>query len=78
MIRALGQHEDGRPVVFLGIDRENLERMIADQPIRINIGDLVKPAEGESDQTVPTGLPDVEVVIFWCPDMDALAKLMKK
>jgi hypothetical protein len=56
MIRAIGQNGDGTPVVFLGLDDENLRRLTSDQPVRANLSELLP------GQT--TGLPDITVVVF--------------
>lgn len=57
MIRAIGSDEDGQPMVFLGLDDENLRRLTTDQPIRVNLAQLDPGGD-------PTGLPYITVVVF--------------
>jgi hypothetical protein len=58
MIRALAHDKHGKPIVILGVDAENLSRLQDDKPIRVNLKYL-----DMSDK--PTGLPDIDVVIFF-------------
>lgn len=57
MIRAVGSDEDGLPMVFLGLDDENLRRLTTDQPIRVNLARL-------DPDGAPTDLPPITVVVF--------------
>lgn len=43
MIKARGQAGDGRPVIFLGLSGENMTRLMADEPIRVDLADLGGP-----------------------------------
>jgi hypothetical protein len=62
MIKAVGTTPDGKPVLLLGLSGENLTRLMADQPIKFNIGQL--------------GLPDIEVLIVGGPtESDIVKKL---
>lgn len=68
MIRAIGSDENGMPVVFFGLDDENLRRLKFDQPIRINLARL-------DPDGVPTDLPSITVVIFHAtPESTALLR----
>jgi hypothetical protein len=58
MIRAIVSGEDGRKAVLLGIDGENLRRLLNDEPIRVNLRHL-DPTGDPVD-----GMPDIDVVIF--------------
>ena len=49
MIKATGRTGDGKPLLVLGLSGENATRLMADEPIRLNLADL--------------GLPPLEVVI---------------
>lgn len=40
MIRAKATDPDGKPIIFLGLSRENITRLVAGQPIRV-VGDSV-------------------------------------
>ena len=59
MIRVLA-HEDGKPVVMLGLDPQNLNRLREGQPIVVNLARLNPDEDAE-----PTGLPDIDVVVFF-------------
>lgn len=48
MIRATGEI-DGRPLLILGLSGENMTRLMADEPIRIDLA--------------PLGLPDITVLV---------------
>lgn len=49
MIKATGRTADGMPLLVLGLSGENVTRLMADEPIRLNLADL--------------GLPPMEVLI---------------
>lgn len=40
MIKAAGQDAFGQPVVLIGLSGENVTRLMADEPIRFNLGEL--------------------------------------
>jgi hypothetical protein len=44
VIRATAADSTGRPVVLLGLSDENLRRLAADQPIRVDLAELGFPA----------------------------------
>lgn len=44
MIKASGRDGDGRPVVFIGLSGENMTRLMADEPIRVDLAELGGPA----------------------------------
>lgn len=69
MIRAIGSAEDGTPVIFLGLDDENLRRLTSDQPIRVNLSELL-PGQA-------TGLPDITVVVFHA-EGEAVEAMLRK
>lgn len=43
MIKARGSDAAGRPVIFLGLSGENMTRLMADEPIRVDLADLGGP-----------------------------------
>jgi len=49
VIKAAGRTADGKPMAILGLSGENMTRLMADEPIVLNLADL--------------GLPQVVVVI---------------
>lgn len=51
MIKASGKTGDGRPFVLLGLSGENVTRIVAGEPIKLNLKDL--------------GLDDIEVAIVY-------------
>lgn len=58
MIRAVGE-ADGKPLVILGLEPQNMARLREGQPIRVNLRNLV-PGGPPID-----ALPDVDVVILF-------------
>ena len=50
MIKAMSRHADGRPIVLLGLSKNNLDRMAADKPVRVEFAEF--------------GLPPATVFIF--------------
>ena len=50
MIKARGTTADGRPLLILGLSGENMTRLMANEPIRVELRDL--------------GLPAIQVVIL--------------
>jgi hypothetical protein len=44
VIKACGRDSAGRPVIFLGLTGENMTRLMADEPIRVDLADLGGPA----------------------------------
>lgn len=69
MIRAIAYGPDGRPRIVLGLTAENLQRLQADQPIRVNLAHL--------DPAQATDLPDIDVVIFHATE-SAVAQLLSR
>lgn len=51
MIKASGKTGDGRPFVLLGLSGENVTRMVAGEPVKLNLKDV--------------GLDDIEVAIVY-------------
>lgn len=60
MIRALMHRPGGGPVVVLGLDGENITRLLADEPIYLNLRAL--------DPGPASGLPDIDVMIYYDAD----------
>jgi hypothetical protein len=58
VIRALAVGDDGQPLIMLGLDPQNLNRLREGQPIRVNLRRL---HPGGPD----TVLPDINVVVFF-------------
>lgn len=52
MIKATSKMKDGRPLLILGLSGENFTRMLADEPMAIDVGSL-----GD-------GMPALEVVLL--------------
>lgn len=50
MLKARGATTDGRPLLLLGLSGENMTRLMADEPIRLELAEL--------------GLPSIQVVII--------------
>ncbi len=63
MIKARGQAGDGQPLVILGLSGENVVRLFADEPIRLNLADL--------------GLPPCQVVIVAGKTEDAITERLR-
>lgn len=57
MIRAIAHHQNGLPIVMLGLDTSNIDRLAAGDPIKINLYHLT------GLEPMPS-LPDIDVVIF--------------
>lgn len=51
MLKASGQTGDGRPLVVLGLSEENVSRLVAQKPVRLDLADV--------------GLSPTEVVIVY-------------
>lgn len=51
MIKAAGRTGDGRPLALLGLTGENVTRLVADEPLVVELAQL--------------GLPDVQVVVVY-------------
>lgn len=60
MIKATGKTGDGRPLVLLGLSGENVTRLMADEPIRLDLAEL--------------GLPPMVVVIVGGRTEDAITE----
>ena len=64
MIRARADDQDGRPLILLGLSRENVRRLMADQPIKVT---------GES-----VGRPDVgSILIFFGETEEVMYERLK-
>lgn len=59
MIRSLAHEADGKQVVMLGVDPQNLSRLRDGQPIRVNLRNLIPGGEPIEE------LPDLDVVVFF-------------
>lgn len=53
MIKASGKTGDGKPLLILGLSRENLDRLPLDQPIAIR-----------PEQLAELGMPEMTIVIL--------------
>jgi len=58
MIRALLTQKDGKPLVLLGLEPVNLNRLREGQPIKVNLRQL-------DPDGPPTDLPDIDVAVFF-------------
>ncbi len=62
MIKATGRTGDGTPLVVLGLSGENVTRLMADEPIHLNLADLGLPAievlivGGRTEESIVTDL----------------------
>jgi hypothetical protein len=65
MIKFAGTNERGLPVIGLGLSRENCKRLLAGQPIRISVDEIVSTI-------------DAEIVLFAGETEAAMAKEFKK
>jgi hypothetical protein len=59
VIRSLGHNVDGKQIVLLGLEPQNLDRLREGQPVRVNLRHL-DPGGNPLDE-----LPDIDVVIFF-------------
>lgn len=64
MIKATGVGPNGEPVVLLGLSGENVTRLIAGEPIRLDLAEL--------------GLPPTMVVICYGRTEDALVAELRR
>jgi hypothetical protein len=55
MIRAIGHDQHG-PMIFMGLDDENLRRLTAGQPVKVDLDDF---APGQPD------LPSISICVFY-------------
>ena len=46
MVKATGTDGDGRPLTVFGLDPENLRRLQADKPIRVDMATMGRPEMG--------------------------------
>ena len=60
MLKASGRTADGKPLLIVGLSGENMTRLMADEPIRLDIAQL--------------GLPDVVVLIVGGRTENAIAE----
>jgi hypothetical protein len=51
MIKATGTRGNGKPFVLVGITGENVTRIVAGEPLKINLGDV--------------GLDDIEIAVVY-------------
>ena len=63
MIKAVGE-TNGRPLLILGLSGENMTRLMADEPIRLNASEL--------------GLPDIEIVLVGGKTEDAILQQLRQ
>lgn len=70
MIRATAKAPGGT-LAFLGLGPENLARLTAGQPIRVNLADYAGDGSGLDVRPVD------QVVVFYDPDGSALAQLLE-
>lgn len=64
MIKGTGQTGDGRPLLVLGLTGENITRLMADEPILINLADM--------------DLPDTQIIIIAGKTDEDIAKKLTK
>jgi hypothetical protein len=64
VIKARGTAGDGKPVVILGLSGENVARLFAAEPIRLNLADL--------------GLPACHVIIMAGKTEEAIAEQLRR
>lgn len=67
MIRGLIVTESGRQVVLLGLEPENIARIVGGEPLTVNLRML----GGEG--TRPTDLPPIDIAICTSADAEAFA-----
>lgn len=46
MVKAAGTNEDGRPLTVFGLEPENVRRLQAGKPIRVDMRELGRPEMG--------------------------------
>lgn len=63
MIKATSKMKDGRPMVLLGLTGENIARLMADEPVSVDLGQL--------------GLPPVQVVLMYGKTETDIAKQLQ-
>jgi hypothetical protein len=59
VIRSAGRQKNGRPVVALGLEPQNLSRLREGQPIVVNLRNL------DPDGPPVNELPDLDVLIYF-------------
>lgn len=64
MLKASGRTGDGRPLVVLGLSGENITRLIAGEPVQLDLSDL--------------GLPPTEVMIIYGKTEDRIAEMLRE
>jgi len=64
MIKAAGRLQDGRPLLILGLSGENMTRLMADEPISIDLAQL--------------GLPPMQVLIVGGRTEDAITEQLRE
>ncbi len=64
MIKAAGLTNDGRPLLVLGLSGENVTRLMADEPISIDLSEL--------------GLPPMQVIILGGRDEFTITAQLQK
>ncbi len=63
MIKATGRTGDGKPLVVLGLSGENMTRLMADEPIPVDLGEL--------------GLPPMQVLLVGGRTEQAIVEQLK-
>lgn len=63
MIKATAKMKDGRPMVLLGLTGETIARMMADEPVSVDLADL--------------GLESVQVVLMYGKTETDIAKQLQ-
>lgn len=64
MLKAGGRTADGTPLAFMGLSGENITRLVAGEPIKVNLAEW--------------GLPSCEVVVLYGrTDLDIAAAMQK-
>lgn len=66
MLKATSKMKDGRPLLLLGLDGENIARLMAKEPIQIDVGPL-----GD-------GMPELVIVITAGKTVEVLADDLRK
>lgn len=64
MFKATSKMKDGRPLLLLGLSGENITRMMADEPVSVDVGKL-------------PGMPQMQVVIIAGKTEDDIADQLR-
>jgi hypothetical protein len=70
VIRSLAHNDEGKSIVLLGLEPQNMDRLREGQPVRVNLRHL-NPGGAPVEE-----LPDIDVVIFFAgkEEVNALKK----